>query len=56
MVLPVLLEVAAITVELMWPCAPRKFIRQGKKLGTCAKLKSLCWDEAKLNSSTSLGL
>lgn len=23
-----------ITVELTWLCAPRKFIRQGKKLGT----------------------
>lgn len=26
-----------ITVELVWPCAPSKFIRQGKKLGTLAK-------------------
>lgn len=46
----VFLASAEITAALTWPCAPRKFIRQGKKLGT-SELKSLRWDEAKLNTS-----
>lgn len=39
MVLSVLLQVATITGELTWPRAPRKFVRQGKKLGTSVAKK-----------------
>lgn len=61
--LSVMLQVAVITAALTWPYAPRKFIRQGKKLGTSwAKELVLGWGQAKhlqvydLHLSSAVGL